>query len=383
MPSIYQIGRLGRTFAKKQVDLVTSATFAATDAIRHENAKLNFSHNRILSKERHAHPSTLDKWTRRITASWSLSGILYPSGTIGTAPDMDEIFECGFGQKTNISPLATTIASGPTTTGATLAAVTGLTVGQGIVINVTTGTPATGRVVRWIDSIVGSAVTWSPALPQAPAVGDTVKSGVNYSLATALPAALSIAHYMTSVSKEGQGCVVDQLSLMWDANDEVHWEASGPMRQRLSSAQAEPGAFTTVGNQPPSGLTGHARMGANALDFLKLRVTMNNAMELDNFNFGKSLAEQFFRKNKRSIEIEIGAMYTDDTQLMTIAENASDSNVVVAQCGQTEGKIIASYMPNVDLDVPDHPDGEETMELAFRGAAKGVAGNDEWRLFLG
>jgi hypothetical protein len=77
-------------------------------------------------------------------------------------------------------------------------------------------------------------------------------------LATALPNALQIGHYLTSVSKEGSGCVVDQLKLMLDANDEIRWEASGPMIERLAAAQAEPGSSTFVGTVAPSGLCGHA-----------------------------------------------------------------------------------------------------------------------------
>jgi hypothetical protein len=75
-------------------------------------------------------------------------------------------------------------------------------------------------------------------------------------------------------------------------------------------------------------------------------------------------------------------MLTDNTTLMAAAENATDNNALLAQCGQTEGNIIGVYAPNLDLDVPDMPDGEETLELTFNGTAKGVTGNDELRLIL-
>jgi hypothetical protein len=381
MPT-YQIGRLGRVFFAKQSTYGTAPTFAATDALRHTNCVLNKSLNRVPSQERFAHPSLLSKWLRRTTGDFSLSGLLYPSGTIGTVPDVDELFEVAFGTKTNITPLSTTIASASTTTGAVVAAATGLTVGQAVLINVTTGSPATGRVLRWLTAVAGTTLTWAPALPQAAAVGDTLKSCVNYSLATALPNAVSIGHYMTSTSKEGTGAVVDMLKILFDANDEVRWEASGPMKDRLATAQSQPGSFTTVGSTPPSGLIGGMRWGSGAVDFLKLAITINNTMELDNFNFGTSSAAGFFRKNQRTVNIELTAMLTDDQTLLTAAETGTDSNVLLAQCGQTEGNIVGVYCPNVDLDVPAHPDGEETLELQFSGSAKGVSGNDELRLAI-
>ena len=74
------------------------------------------------------------------------------------------------------------------------------------------------------------------------------------------------------------------------------------------------------------------------------------------------------------------AILSDSTTLMGIAEAASDSNALAVQCGQTEGNIIGLYGPNLDFDIPDMPDGEETLELSFTGTMKGVAGNDELRL---
>jgi hypothetical protein len=377
---VYQIGRLGRIFAAKQTTYGVAPTFAATDAIRHINVQLNVSNNRIESQERNAHPSVLNKWVRRKTGNFTVGGIFYPSGTIGTVPDHTDFLECGLGVITNITPLSTTISSGPTTTGATVASGAGLTIGQAVLINVTTGSPASGRLLRWLTNVAGAVLTWDPPLPQAPAVGDSVKSCVNYSLATALPNALSIGHYLTSISKEGTGAVIDQLKFTFDANNEVLWEASGPMKDRLTAAQSQPGSFTTIGSTPPSGLVGGLRIGSAAVAFLKLEVVVSNTMELDNFQFGTSSAAGFFRKNKRKIAANITAILSDDTTLMTAAETATDNNALCAQCGQTEGSIIGVYGPNLDFDVPAMPDGEETLELNFTGTMKGVTGNDELRV---
>jgi hypothetical protein len=259
----------------------------------------------------------------------------------------------------------------PTTTTFTVASATGLAVGQGILINVT----GTGRVVRVITALAGAAITVAPALPAAPTSGDSVKSAVTYTLATALPASLHIGKYATSVAKAGQGCIVNQLSLMFDANDVVRWEASGPMQTRIT-AQAQPGSFTTAGTNPPTGIIGGMRVGSSARAFVKAKVTIPNNIELQNDDFGTSMAYGWDRIGQRPITIELDTMYTDDTTLITAGENASD-NAVLIQCGNVEGKIIAVYAPKVRFDVPDDPDGDGKLQLAFKGQVKGTNGNDD------
>ena len=382
MPNTYQVGRVGRVFVAKQATFGTAPAFAATDAVRHSMVKLNANpRNRVDALIRAAHPDITTRRTRRTTANWALGDVLYPSGTLNTLPDMSDIIECGLGAAPTNTPAATTIASGSGVSGATLASGTGMVVGQPILINVSTGSPATGRVVRWLVTVVGAAVTWAPPLPQAPAVSDTVKACIGYAPATDLPKALQIGHYLTSVSKEGSGCVVDQLKFSIDANDEIRWEASGPMIERLTAAQAEPGAFTVVGTTPPSGLLAGLRVGALAYEMLKMEMTISNGMEMDNFAAGISKAQNYFRKSRRSVKVSINAMYSSDVTLMTAAEGTTD-NVILAQCGNTEGSIIAFYMPTVEFDVPDDPDAEETMEHTFNGAVKATNGNDLFYMAL-
>jgi hypothetical protein len=379
MPNTYQIGRVGRVYVAKQSAYGTAPTFAATDAVRHLDVKLNANpRNRVNAPDRNTHPSLLARRTRRTTADWSLGGIFFPSGTINTLPDHADILECGLGAVNNTT-LATTFSGSPTTTTGTVASATGLAAGRAILISIAAGVNA-GKYVRWLTAATsGTALVWAPALPAAPLSGDSCKGCITYSLATALPNALEIGHYLTSVSKEGAGCVVDELQLMIDANDEVRWTASGPMAERLTAAQADPATFTVVGSTPPSGLTGTLRVGAAAYEFLKLGVTVKNAMELDNFAAGTTKAQAYYRNGVRSIEVDINAMYSSDVTLMTAAEGTTDT-VLLAQVGQTEGSIIALYAPAVEFDVPDDPNADETMEHSFKGVAKGSSGNDEFYL---
>ena len=121
---VYRIGRLGRVFMAAETTYGTAPGFAATDALRHASVKLGQKNNRQDAPTRTAGtPSLLYRRERRKTYDWALSGEFFPSGTLNTVPDHDEILEHGLGAKTNIT-LATTVASGPTTTGATVASAT-------------------------------------------------------------------------------------------------------------------------------------------------------------------------------------------------------------------------------------------------------------------
>ena len=376
---LLQSGRLGRVYVKPETTFGTAVTLAGSDAVRHINVGLNVKkHNRVNSEERHAHPSQLYRYTRKRSANWSLSGIFHPAGTINTLPDHDPILEYGFGAKTNVT-LSTTIASGSTAGGATLTSAAGLAVGDPILINVTTGSPATGRVVRFLTSVAGAVVTWAPDLPQAAAVSDTVKGCIGYKLTTAAPGTLDIAHYLTSLNYESRAAAVETLKLTFDANSEVMWEASGPMADRIRPAQADPVTFTTVGTTPPSGITGSLRVGTTAEDFIKAEIEIKNGFELDNRPFGIAVAQALYRATRRSVMINLNTMVGDDVTLLDASESKADLTTLI-QCGATEGSIIAIFAPALELEEPDDPSGDGFMEWAYKATAKGLVGNDELRL---
>jgi hypothetical protein len=175
------------------------------------------------------------------------------------------------------------------------------------------------------------------------------------------------------------GCAPNQLEITFDANDEPRFKLSGPARMLAAAAQAVPAAFTTVGAEnPPSGLTGSLTIGATVLEFLKASVSIDNGIDLQNVAFGTSSALAMYRKGMRKVEVSIDAMVSDQVTLMTAAL-AGTAQTVLLQCGTTEGHIWAIYLPAVDFDVPDTPDGNETNTWGFKGIAKcvAVAGNDE------
>src|SRR4051812_23613564 len=101
---VYQHGRVGTVFVAAEASYGTAPGFAATDAIRHLNVNLGYNpRNRVDAPVRHTHPSQVYRRTRRATGQWSLRGEFYPSGTLNTLADHDEILEHGLGAKTNVT----------------------------------------------------------------------------------------------------------------------------------------------------------------------------------------------------------------------------------------------------------------------------------------
>lgn len=376
MPNTYQIGRIGRLYVAQESAYGTAATLVAGDAVRHLGLKFSYNpRNRVNSPERIVHPSLITRFTRRKTADWMVSGIFYPSGTINTLPDHDPIIQAAFGARTNVT-LATTVSATPTptTTVFTVASVTGLAVGDAVLVNATTG----GRQVRFITAINTLALTVAPALSAAPASGDSVKGCITYKLATALlsTASLNLAHYLTSHSFEVKGGAPESFKIMLDANDEIRWEASGQAKERVRNAQTDPSTFTTAGTTPPSGLTGYLRIGATAEEFLKTEFEIKNGIELDNVAFGTADAQAMYRARKREVTASLDTMHSSDVTILDAAENTTDS-VALVQCGLTEGSIVALYAPALEFDVPEDQDNEEARQHSYKGVCKGTTGNDE------
>lgn len=389
MPNWY-LGRTGQLYLLEEASYATAPTLLPTSAFRHLSQKLSFDPRQLAkSPERHTDPSQRTLLTRRQKASFDVKAQWYPSGTLNTVPESDLVLKNALGGAVSNVVLSTTVASGAGVSGATLASGTGLAVGQPVQIGVLGGA-APGTYVRWLVTVAGAVVTWAPALPATCAVSDTVKGCVGYTLGTALPKSLDIAHYPQAPSastpaREQLGCVLDKLSFMFDGNLEPMIQFSGPAQGFAGSSpnftpQAQPGGFTTVGaeNAIPSGLTGYFQLGSTLFEIEKMQIDVVNAMEVQNTALGTNKAKAAFRKGKRFVTVKVNAKVSDDLTLWTPSLGAS-SNACMLQLGSTSTRIWGVYMPNLILTAPpDLPDGDETNNWDFVGEAMATTGNDEF-----
>jgi hypothetical protein len=380
----YQIGRLGQLLISEEATYGTAPALLATMAMRHLDFTSQYNpFNRANSPDKKQTPGVMNRYDRRVTAGFNLaSAFLRPSGTIAIAPECNLLLKHGLGT-VRLGTGVTTFASALSTTGGTVQAAQGATfqVGEFVNINIAAGGNA-GNYMRVITAIATDAITWAPALPSAPAVADTIKAGVTYSLASNLANSLSFSRYLPDLSWQTVGCVVDSLKFMFNNNEEAKFSATGPGQTQTRPAPGIPG-FTTVGGNPPSGLTGGLMIGGTAYKFLGLEVDQKNAMAVQNEDFGSKLANGYYRSGRRDITFSLKARVTDVVTAYSQAEAGTDF-VLFAQCGSALGNQVAIYSPRAELaDVPDTPDSDGALEWSFKGVFKetvGGAGNDEYKI---
>lgn len=378
MAETLRSGRVGQLYIAAESPYGTPPTLLATHAFRHLSFKPSFNpFNRVNSPAKKQSPGIVARFDRFGSAGASIEAMLQPSGTLNTLAEADPIFELGMGAKSNIT-LATTVsaAPSPTTTVFSVAAATGLAVGQAILV-VAGGV----KYVRWITNIATLALTVTPALPVAPSSGAAVKGCCTYKLASALATSLCLAHYPstdTVLSKIIKGAVVEQIGLSFTQNEEARLTASFKAKTQ-TIAPTKPASFTTVGTQnPPSGLTGELYIGAAAYKFRKLDLEINTGVMLREDVYGESSPSGILMTGRRSVTLGIDALKADEAVIYDQAE--SGTRVAVhKQTGFTEGNIIALYAPLVDFSVPDEDDGDDVPVWPFKGICceSADAANDE------
>lgn len=123
--------------------------------------------------------NTLSKWGNirgMETISGDISVPFKGSGTGGTAPDSDVLWECAVGVK-NTSTASTVVTpnTGVTTTNIILTASGGAGFAVGDAVKI-------GSDIAWITAKATDTLTVSPALSAIPAAGTAVKAGVHYKL---------------------------------------------------------------------------------------------------------------------------------------------------------------------------------------------------------
>lgn len=376
-------GRTGRVYLKKEAAYGVEEVLASANALRHIN--VGFSHSpfqRVNSSEKNPSPGLFTRFDRKpATSLATLIALLRPSGTLNTLPEIDPILEVAFGAKTNVT-LATTVASGPTITGCTVASAGALAIGDVVFLEVTG--QANSPYVRFLTNVVGVALTWAPALPAAQTVGDDVKGGVTFKLTTPLAISMTIAHYLTGFKRELLGCGIDSFELAFDANAEPQVTVSGPAKDQLTgTAQAQPGAFTTVGGNPPSGIIGETWIGSTLYLMKSLNVSWTNSLNARNTEYGVRLPTEIYRNGLREISVTLDAWAETEATLYDLTE-AGTKVSVLNQTGRTQGSIVGLYMPSVDFAPPEQTDEDTEVNWSFSGTAleSSIGANDEVRLGL-
>jgi hypothetical protein len=369
-------GRTGRIYLKKEAAYGVEEVLASANALRHVN--VGFSHSpfqRENSPEKNPTPGIFTRFDRKpVTSLSTLVALLRPSGVLNTLRDR---YQRAL-RLENMHSRRRYRQVRPQEHGR----IAGLAIGDFVQLEVTG--QANSPYIRKLTNVAGAVLTWAPALPAAQTVGDDVKGCITYKLSTALALSFTIAHYLTGFKRELLGVGIDSFALALDANAEPQVTVSGPARDQLTgTTQAQPGAFTTVGGNPPSGIIGETWIDSTVYLMKSLNVSWTNSLAVRNTEYGVRLPTEIYRNGLREISVQLDAWAETEATLYDKTE-AGTLVSVFTQTGRTSGNIVGIYMPKVDLAPPEQNDDDGEVNWAFSGIAteSTIGANDECSLAL-
>ena len=264
---IVDVGRSLVVFASSQAafDAISGAGEdypEAADAIRVISANVGGASPTAMREDRFGTATRVGGILQKRTAEASLEAYLMTSGTVGTAPDIDELLTSSGWSKAAGAGSDTT-ASGGTTSRITVAATTGWAVGDcGIFEN---GSGTGGYELRRITAVDtgGTNLDVSPALENSPVSGANVKAGVLYSPSDTRDNSedcLTIFAANNNSLDRAAGWTPDSLSVTLGSDEAAKISLSGTARQHdrlvqtyLASSVTDIATTATVTNGDAGG----------------------------------------------------------------------------------------------------------------------------------
>ena len=325
--------------AKKEVTYGTMPTVAAADVISLAgvpsfNAAFDQIENPIIRNSL----SKQGALRGAETISGDVSLPLRGSGTAGTAPDGDAVWECGIGVK-NTSTASTTHATTPCTNTSIVLVTAGganFAVGDAVLI---------GGEVTWVTAKVTDTLTVSPALASAPGFGAAVGAGVHYKLASSRPS-FAAKFWRGDITRE------DYTGLVVESFDVDFVTGQTPIPK-----------FAFQGKAMGAAVAEAYGLGAPTLDATLPLVARNMVVTIGGVsyavgNIALSVKYDIYRRmavttsgtqdvlwTAREVTGSFSLMYEDKTVEDTFAADTQAELRVV--CGATAGNIFAFRIPKL------------------------------------
>lgn len=290
------------------------------------------------------------------------------SGTAGTAPDPDVLYECAIGVK-NTSTASTTHATNPCTT-TSLVLVTGgganFAVGDAVLV---------GGEVTWVTAKATDTLTVSPALATAPGFGAAVGAGVHYKLASTVKS-FAAQFWRGDITREDYtGLVAESLTLDF-ATGQVPVPKVGFQGKGMGSPVAQAyglGAPTLDATIPLVARDMVVTIGG--VSYPVGNIAFDYKMDLFRRLAVTTSGTQEILPTGRAITGSFSLVYENKTVEDAFrADTQAELRIV---CGATAGNICAIRIPK--MRYTETPKGEESGVYKYdtKWQAVPVAGEDE------
>lgn len=374
MPGDYIVGREEQVFISEQSAFGALVWPTAGDGIKHLKCMIARKEERNPRRDQRQTRSRGETVVGRRSATWSLSGLLIPSGVLGTPPDAGLIFKHAYGQET-VNPGVSVVYSLAKDLESVL---NGLSIHRFanhmhqaardcIVQELTVKASGSGEA-EWEatgdaaeEVLTGTSTLAVSAVLGATSITVAAEDGVKYSVDSRIDVGTSLGHQVTAI-------VGDVLTL-----------GTG-----LASAQGvgvavkpnQPAATTT--GTPISGIIGQYQIDAVTVKIISASVKLANKLKMRNNEYGSAVASGFASPAPRDVTFETELYLTKDyLKYYGHARNKAQKDLALT-IGSVAGSRAAIDMNKAEFDIPEieHPDEDETT-VTVAGVALPTGTEDE------
>jgi hypothetical protein len=369
-----------------------AATVAGSDGCAAIQFKMNRVTDEIFRRDKTGSRTRTAGIAGRKVANWSINASLVTSGTPGTVPDHDPIYQSAFGGAatvtsgtvsvsgaTNVSPIVVTAAAHGLSDFdvVNITGVEGNTAANGIwAVNV-----LTSSTFELIGSTGNGAYTTG---------GSVSKAGLYYKPTDAEPSFCAwSARYplATAVQRAAFGCVAQEMTFNL-GEDIATFQANGAAKWVLSSKNFSSATDTEKGGllsfpdltsavaalvTNGSGIAGFkGRAVINNATVVRIRtasIKYGSALDLPRDLFGTEYVDSP-EADERQVTVDFN-MYEEDSTAHAALEQAADDKSsidMVFQVGTTTGNTVVFVLRGVHLASPDRDDSQRAFTMNYSGS---------------
>ncbi|HPM77407.1 MAG TPA: phage tail tube protein [bacterium] len=219
--STISLGRKEQLYALTESTYGTPVVPGGAGAIKHLSCTLALNEERTPRADRKITRGLAEQVRGKRSVEWSIDGYVIPSGSSGAAPDIAALLAATFSSRVSN---AATVAGAAGVGGATLSSVSEMAAGD--IVGLVIDDSLYAVCLQTVDDLSG-AVTWTPALPSAPTIGDPVHQAVTYRLQTEPNQALTLHRLLDQEAQTASGCVPNEWNFSLAAGDMAKCRVQG------------------------------------------------------------------------------------------------------------------------------------------------------------